>query len=130
LRAVGAVGLVGIGVVHVVDLFDMWDQSTYMAVLFGALVVGVTVAAAMVLAGRRLGWALGGVIALATIVGYVISRSIGVPDLADDIGNWKEPLGVAAIFIEGLVVLLSASVLAAGRRVVTAPVARRAVVTV
>jgi len=33
--------------------------------------------------------------------GYILSRSIGLPHYADDIGNWTEPLGVASLIVEG-----------------------------
>jgi len=56
-------------------------------------------------------------VALGPIVGYVWSRSIGMPDYSDDIGNWTEPLGVASLIVEGLLLICAIAALAAvGRR--------------
>ena len=41
----------------------------------------------------------------------MISRTVGLPQGADDIGNWTEPLGLASLFVEGSLVVLSAAVL-------------------
>jgi hypothetical protein len=41
----------------------------------------------------------------------VISRAVGLPQGADDIGNWAEPLGLASLFVEGTLVALAATVL-------------------
>jgi hypothetical protein len=40
-------------------------------------------------------------------LGYVLSRSVGLPHSNDDIGNWTEPLGLASLFVEGLLVAVS-----------------------
>jgi hypothetical protein len=50
-----------------------------------------------------------------------------LPTATGDIGNWHEPLGQASLFVEGAVVVLSASALligAAARRPARAPAAR------
>jgi len=36
------------------------------------------------------------------ILGYVATRLIAFPQLADDVGNWSEPLGVVSIAAESL----------------------------
>ena len=45
-----------------------------------------------------------------------MSRTVGLPASTDDIGNWAEPLGLASLFVEGAVVLLSAEMLLRLRR--------------
>ena len=47
------------------------------------------------------------------IVGYVLSRTTGLPQSSDDIGNWSEPLGMASLFVEGSLVALASAVLVA-----------------
>jgi hypothetical protein len=37
-----------------------------------------------------------------SIVAYVLSRSVGLPQIGDDIGNWLDPLGIAALSAEAL----------------------------
>jgi hypothetical protein len=43
---------------------------------------------------------------------YVWSRTIGLPQISDDIGNWSEPLGIVSLVSEGLVVVLAWAALA------------------
>ena len=51
-----------------------------------------------------------------TLIGFILSRTIGLPSATDDIGNWKEGLGLASMFVETGVVLLSAYALSLARR--------------
>ena len=46
---------------------------------------------------------------LGALVGFVFSRTVGLPGGADDIGNWTEPLGLASLFVEGSLVALGAA---------------------
>lgn len=39
------------------------------------------------------------------VIGYVATRLIAFPQLADDVGNWSEPLGVVAIAAESVAFL-------------------------
>jgi hypothetical protein len=39
-----------------------------------------------------------------TIIGYAATRLVAFPMLADDVGNWLEPLGVVSIIAESIVV--------------------------
>ena len=60
-------------------------------------------------------------LAASAFAGYVINRTVGLPQATGDIGNWTEPLGLASMVVEGLVV----AVAIAGLR--TAGAARRLV---
>ena len=46
------------------------------------------------------------------LIGYILSRTSGLPGFTDDIGEWSESLGLASMVFEGLLVCLSATVLA------------------
>ncbi|MGW0883577.1 hypothetical protein [Streptomyces sp. NPDC002671] len=48
-------------------------------------------------------------------LGCVVSRSIGPPGATDDMGNRPEALGLASLFIDGVVVLLGVSAFTEGR---------------
>jgi hypothetical protein len=56
-------------------------------------------------------WFAAGTLAFTVIVGYTLSRTIGLPQSGGDIGNWSEPLGMASLFVEGSVVGVSAMML-------------------
>ena len=48
--------------------------------------------------------------------GYALSRTTGLPSAKDDIGNWFEPLGLATLFAEAVVFVVSARALTTQRR--------------
>jgi hypothetical protein len=57
--------------------------------------------------GDRRGWMLGGAMSLATIIGYTLSRTLGLPASTDDIGNWSETLAIWAGIAEITMVVLA-----------------------
>ena len=56
-------------------------------------------------------WQAAAGLSASVILGYVLSRTTGLPQATDDIGNWSEPLGIASLFVEGAVIALGAGVL-------------------
>jgi hypothetical protein len=46
------------------------------------------------------------------VLGYAATRTVAFPRLADDVGNWFEPLGVVSILAESAVVITAVLVLA------------------
>lgn len=50
------------------------------------------------------------------IIGYVATRLVAFPQLADDVGNWFEPLGVVCVLAEVLAVIAATSGLLWHRR--------------
>ena len=136
-RATVAVGLAGIALIHLLDSIDTYAETRYLFWMYVALMLGCLVLAALVLrgAGRGVWLATGGLSAL-VILGYVLSRTTGLPNADDDVGNWTEPLGLASLFVEGCVIAVSAYGFAAparspaaarhGARTATAPVAASA----
>jgi hypothetical protein len=56
------------------------------------------------------------VLAAGPLLGYLLSRSIGLPGDSDDIGNWLDPLGMASMFVEVAVLSLSLARLGVGAR--------------
>lgn len=77
---------------------------------------GVVAAALLLTRHPRSGWLLALGVAVGPIVGYVLSRGPGLPNYTDDVGNWTEPLGVVSLIVEGVLFLLAAATLLAGRR--------------
>jgi hypothetical protein len=124
-RATAAVGLAGIALIHLLDSIDTYADTRYVFWMYVALMLACLVLAALVLrgAGRGVWLAAGGLSAL-VIVGYVLSRTTGLPSADDDIGNWTDPLGLASLFVEGCVIAVSGYALTALAR--PAGAARRA----
>jgi hypothetical protein len=46
------------------------------------------------------------------IGGYALTRLVALPALADDVGNWFEPLGVVSILAETATVVVALGALA------------------
>jgi xanthine/uracil permease len=101
-RAVVAVGLASVGVIHLVDAIGKYHETRYLFWMYVALIVGCIVVAGAVLFTRiRVALLAAAGLALSAAVGYVLSRTTGLPQASGDIGNWTEPLGLASLFVEG-----------------------------
>ena len=112
-RGVGAVGILGVGLIHLVDVVGKFHETAYIGVLYVALIAASVVAARhLIMVGDRRSWLLAGGLAAVTLLAYAVSRTVGLPASTDDIGNWAEPLGLASLFVEGVVVALSGEMLA------------------
>ncbi|MFH1692556.1 MAG: hypothetical protein ABIC68_08360 [Candidatus Omnitrophota bacterium] len=102
----GIVLIIAVGIIHWLDARDALQEAVYKGWLFYANGVGSALAAYGILRGRRWGWFLGVFIAVASIAGYVASRTIGLPLIPPEPHDWFEPLGVASLITEGLFIVL------------------------
>jgi hypothetical protein len=106
-RMAGAVLLIAAGVIHLAELGDV--EIRYLAVGFALSAVFTISGAALILArAPRLGWLIGGTVAALTLIGYVLSRSVGLPGFDADVGAWFEPLGIASVVVEAAAAALAA----------------------
>jgi len=129
LRPVGIIGLLGIGLIHFLDVVGKFKETPYLGWLYLALIAGCLAASALLFRpDARLGWSIALVLSAATFTGYLLSRTTGLPAATRDIGNWTEPLGLASLYVEGLVVAVSVTALLGAtskvRQVVLEPVGR------
>jgi hypothetical protein len=115
LRPAGFIGLLGIAMIHFVDLPKTWKEKPLIGALFLVLIVGCVLAAGMLVKIPRRGWQAAGVLGALALGSYAVSRTWGLPTSTNDIGNWTEPLGLAALFVEGMVVAMSVWAIAALR---------------
>ena len=114
-RAVGVVGLAGVGLIHLLDAPGKFAETPYMGWMYVALIAGcLVVAAELIRSGSRLAWAAAALLPLSALVGFTLTRTVGLPQATEDIGNWGEPLGMASLFVEGCLVALSMAALAFG----------------
>jgi hypothetical protein len=117
LRALGFGGMLAIALIHLLDVIGKIQETPYLGVMYIALMVAsVAVAFALLHTGSAVAWAAAGLLAAATLTGFVLSRTTGLPSASDDIGNWTEPLGLASMFVEGAVVVLAGYAWALARR--------------
>jgi hypothetical protein len=117
------VGLVGIAIVHLIDSVGAYSETRYIFWLYVALIVGCVAQSAILLFAQRvhgaIAWSAVVVLGVAPLVGYVLSRSTGLPADSGDIGDWSEPLGLVSMFVEALVIVLAAWRVSVSRRAMT-----------
>ena len=117
LRWVAALTLLATGATHIPVIVEHLHEAPYIGVLFLALTaVTFTLALVLVDTDRPLVWAASAVICALAVGGYLLSRATPLPQIGDDVGNWTEPLGLAAISVEATTVLLAAWRLLSRRR--------------
>ena len=86
---------------HVPVTGEHLREAPYIGVLFIALEVALVVLAGLVLvSSSRLVWWAAAVVPALAIVAYAVSRTVGLPQIGDDVGNWTEPLGVVSVVAE------------------------------
>jgi hypothetical protein len=107
-RFAAALGLAAIAGLHVAAAGEEWADARGVFWLFMALAGACGALAVRLLIGRDR-WAWRAVIALAVLpfAGYLLSRSAGLPGATDDIGDWADPLGLAALAVEVALVPLA-----------------------
>jgi len=111
-RAVAVAGLAGVALIHLLDAHDTFIASPYKGWLYVGLIIGsLLTAGALLRRPDRRAWLAAVVLPAGALLAFVWSRTIGLPQGADDIGNWWEPLGLASLFVEAAVVAVGASVL-------------------
>jgi hypothetical protein len=127
-RSAAVVGLLGISLIHLLDLQSKLDETPYLGLAYIVLIaVALATAAALVHADDRRAWVAGAALALLTIVGYAINRTVGMPSATDDIGNWLEPLGLASLFVEAVTAAVCLyGLFEVGRRGTSRPLTRTA----
>ena len=117
-RATVAVGLAGIALIHLLDSIGKWSETRYMFWMYVALMVGALATAGAVLLSRhRIVWLAAAAGAASALIGFVVDRTVGLPNATGDIGNWTEPLGLASMFVEAAVIAVSLAGFALSSRV-------------
>ena len=101
--------IVIVGFIHLINSPEDLEEGSYTGLLYLANFFGAILAAIGIYRGRSWGWSLGALVSVGAFVGYVISRTIGLPGLAVE-EEWLEPLGLLSLLVEALFVGLSLTV--------------------
>jgi len=110
--------IVTTGLIHVMNASDSFQEAAYKGWLFYANGMGALVAAYGIYRGKRSwGWNLGLLIALGSLIGYVASRTVGLPHIPAEPDAWLEPFGVASLIVEGLFVAVCMRMTVSDRRI-------------
>lgn len=101
---------------HVPVIGPHLAEAPYMGALFIVLTAACTMLAVALLAqDTRAVYALVAITCGLAVVGYVGTRLVAFPMLADDVGNWLEPLGVVSIASESAAAIAALGILYAHR---------------
>jgi hypothetical protein len=95
--------IVIVGLIHLINSPEDLAEGSYTGLLYLANFVGALTAAIGIYRGRSWGWSLGALVSVGAFVGYVISRTVGLPGLPVET-EWLEPLGVLSLIVEVLFV--------------------------
>lgn len=108
---VAAAALVA-AVAHIPVIGPHLEEAPYMGALFIALTVAcLTLAATLLIIEAPAVYLASAVVCSLAIIGYIATRVVAFPMLADDVGNWWEPLGVVSVVFEAIVVAASLTAL-------------------
>lgn len=111
-RLPAATALVAAGAVHIPVTGEHLEEAPYIGVLFIGLTVACGICAVLLLLhDNPLVWTVTGGVAALAVISYVLSRTVGLPQIGDDVGNWTDPLGTAALLTEGITVVFAAMAL-------------------
>jgi hypothetical protein len=91
---------------HVPVIGEHLREAPYMGVLFVVLTSAcVLLALAALVYDAPIVYGAAAVTCGLAIIGYAATRLVAFPMLADDVGNWLEPLGVVSVLSESVVVV-------------------------
>ena len=122
LRLPAAAAALVAAAAHVPVIPDHLQEAPYIGWLFvGLSVLCVLGAIALLVDDSVAVWAVLGAGCAAAVLGYLFSRGPGLPAMADDVGDWANPLGMISVATEALVAGLAVWVVRS--RVGTAAVA-------
>jgi len=109
VRTVGALALIALAVIHVVDLPGTLGPIPLVGIGYlGIIAAAILVGGALLARPNWLAWAAAAAVAVSAMGGYILTRALPGGFLGDhgDVGNWRCPLGIAALSVESVIMLL------------------------
>ena len=108
LRGLGVVAFASVAVIHLVQLVPTFRATPLLGVAFVGIVAASSVFAVRLAVGRHTPseWLLVAGFAASAIIGYVVTRTVRTPLDNQDVGNWACMLGMAALYLEGMLGVL------------------------
>jgi hypothetical protein len=110
LRATAIVLLMAIAVIHIVQLVPTFRATPVLGVTFVLLIAGAVVVGGWLVKERRTVfhlWLPVAGLSVAALLGYGFTRMFSSPLDRVDVGNWSCELGMAALFVEGVLVAIA-----------------------
>jgi hypothetical protein len=111
LRWVAAALLLVTAATHVPLIPEHLEEAPYVGALFIALsVVSVVFAILLVRVDTPAVWIGSGALTLLAAIAFLASRTVGLPQIEDEIGNWNAPYALPALAAELLAAAAAAVV--------------------
>ena len=109
LAWIGIALILSTGIIHISMFSEEYAEAPYLGVMFVGSFIGSVIAAMGIYRQQPLwGRGTGALIALGSIVGYVLSRTIGLP--ISGIEPWGPAIGYVSLAVEIIFLALSARV--------------------
>jgi hypothetical protein len=111
LRASAIVLLMSLAMIHIVQLVPTFQQSPLLGVGYLFVIAAAVVVGARLVKGHQSAaqlWFPVAALGVAVFVGYAFTRILSTPFDNQDVGNWACMLGLAALFVESLMVAVAA----------------------
>jgi hypothetical protein len=95
---ISVIAMVIVGVIHLFMVPLEYDETPLMGILFAVNFFAALIASVGIIRQEMWGWLLGMGIAAGSVLGYVVSRTVGLPGM--EIEAWLQPLGVLSLVVE------------------------------
>ena len=108
-RTLGALTLIALAVIHVVDLPGTLGPTPLVGIGYlGIIAAAVLIGGVLLARPHWLAWTAAAAVAVSAMGGYILTRAVPGGFLGDhhDVGNWRCPLGIAALSVESVIILL------------------------
>jgi hypothetical protein len=107
-RVVAAAAAATVAAVHLPLIGPHLTEAPYIGIGFMLLSVAAAVLAVLLLvADTRPLWRGTLLVAALALTAFLLSRTLGLPMIQDDIGNWSDPLGIIAVLAEAAMVAVA-----------------------
>ena len=106
---IAAMLALAVAIIHLQDQGGLLGDQSVLWLKYGYYLIEITttVTAGLILRGKVVGWIIGSVATTSAMVGYIVSRTVGVPGDPGDIGNWGYTLGTVSLIVEGTFVVIA-----------------------
>lgn len=106
-----------VGLIHLLVTPEYFEYAAYVGLLFLINVAGSILSAYGIYRGASWGWTLGLVISVGSFVGYIVSRTVGLPGAPGILREpFTEPPGLLSLVVELAFIGVAAYVLTRRRR--------------
>jgi hypothetical protein len=128
LRATGIFLLMSLAAIHIVQLVPTFQQTPVLGVGYLFVIAAAVVVGARLVKGHQSAfqlWLPVAALGVGVFLGYAFTRILSTPLDNQDVGNWSCTLGMAALFVEGLMVAVAAYATSLHRAVLLRPLTIR-----